>query len=111
MTARESVGHVRLSAESNTMDFEIDEQALADLCPELRAILDAELAVGGQLARVTRGGSNDKEIVVDLTQNGFSIETSPLPDGVFFHVKDMQSCGMGDYFFCAKHKHTIMASR
>jgi hypothetical protein len=94
------------------MDFEIDEQALADLCPELRAILDAELAAGGQIARVSRGWfSNDKAIVVDLMGNGFFIETSPLPDGVFFHGADMQSCGMGDYFFCAKHKHTLMASR
>jgi hypothetical protein len=94
------------------MDFEIDEQALADLCPEIRVLLDAELAAGGQIARVSRGFfSNDKGIVVDLKQNSFSIEISPLPDGVFFHGKDMQSCGMGDYFFCAKHEHTIMASR
>jgi len=95
------------------MNFEIDEQALADLCPEMRTLLDAELAAGGQIARVSREawGSKDKVIVVDLMQTGFSIETSPLPDGVFFHGADMQSCAMGDHFFCAKHKHTIMASR
>ena len=93
------------------MDFEIDEQALADLCPEIRAILDAELAFGGRIARVIRGSSlGENSIVVDLKDNSFSTETSPLPDGVWFHGKDMQSCGINDHFICTKHNHCIMVA-
>jgi hypothetical protein len=93
------------------MDFEIDEQALADLCPEIRVILDAELAAGGQIARVSRCPNlGDNAIVVDLKHNYFSTKTSPLPDGVKFHGKDMQSCGINDHFYCMKHDHCIMVA-
>lgn len=99
------------------MESEIDEQAFADLCPEIRAILDAEIAEGGgQIARVSRESPMGNGVVVDLTYSSFCIqkpypaEPFPLPEGVWFHGRDPQCNGIGDHYYCAKHSHTIMAS-
>lgn len=89
---------------------EIDERALADLCPELRAILDAELNAGNRIARAARGFySNADSIVVDLTAKTFLAELSALPSGVSFSSKDMQ-CGIGDSYYCMRHEHIIIAA-
>ena len=91
------------------MDSNIDEQALADLCPEIRALLDAELAAGGSIRRVDRYPNYGENVIaVDLNHNFSSIDKATVPDGVSFHGKDMQ-VGIGDHFYCTKHDHSIVA--
>ena len=91
------------------MNPEIDEQALADLCPEIRALLDAELAAGGSIARVDRYPNyGENVIMVDLTHFFIIIDKMPFPEGLAYHGKDMQ-VGIGDNFYCPKHSHSIVA--
>ena len=45
---------------------EIDQAALAALCPELRAILDAELAAGNTISEASRGAGKPNAVYVAL---------------------------------------------
>lgn len=92
------------------MNNKIDEPTLADLCPEIRSILDAELEAGNQIVRVSRDSSGYPAIVVDLYYNSFFIQPSSLPADLYFHPRDIQVCGIGDHYFCTKHAQCVMAS-
>jgi hypothetical protein len=60
---------------------EIDPNAIAALCPELRAILDAELAAGNAVAEASRGIGKPTAVHVAL-RRPFLTTPSPLPPGV-----------------------------
>jgi hypothetical protein len=62
---------------------EIDQAALAALCPELRAILDAELAAGNTIAEVSRGSGKPDAVYVAL-RRPFQCRQLTMPPGVAF---------------------------
>jgi hypothetical protein len=62
---------------------EIDKDALAALCAELRAILDMELAAGNTIAEVSRGSGKPDAVYVAL-QRPFQCQQLALPPSVAF---------------------------
>jgi hypothetical protein len=62
---------------------EIDQAALAALCPELRTILDAELAAGNTIAEASRGVGKPTGVHIALRQP-FLTQQSSLPLGVAY---------------------------
>ena len=60
-----------------------DRPALARLHPALRAILDAELAAGNEVAETGGGWPDDDSIFVRL-RDPFRTTSSPLPAGVTY---------------------------
>jgi hypothetical protein len=78
---------------------EIEHDALAALCPELRAILDAELAAGNTIAEVSRG-SGKPEAVYVAQQRPFQTRQLPLLPGVVYReVND-------PHWWKAEYEHT-----
>jgi hypothetical protein len=62
---------------------EIDQDALAALCPELRAILDAELAAGNMISEASRGAGKPNAVYVAL-RRPFLTQQPYLPRGVAY---------------------------
>jgi hypothetical protein len=63
--------------------IKIDQDALAALCPELRAILDAELAAGNTIAAASRGVGKPTAVHVALHQR-FRTQHASLPLNVTY---------------------------
>jgi hypothetical protein len=61
----------------------IDPDHVAELCPELRALLDAELAVGNQIVETSKGWPIPTSIFV-LLASPFRIVREVLPHGVTY---------------------------
>lgn len=59
----------------------IDPSHLASLCPELRTLLDAELAAGNQVVETHVGWPVDGAVFVMLGEP-FKATSAGLPDGV-----------------------------
>jgi hypothetical protein len=62
---------------------EIDQAALAALCPELRAISDAELAAGNTISEASRGAGMPNAVYVGL-RRPFQCRQLAMPAGVAF---------------------------
>jgi hypothetical protein len=62
---------------------EIDQAALAALCPELRTILDAELAAGNTIAAASRGVGKPTAVHVALRRPFLTLQSS-LPSFVTY---------------------------
>jgi hypothetical protein len=62
---------------------EFDQDALAALCPEFRAILDAELAAGNTIAAASRGVGKPSAVHVSL-RRPFLTRQPSLPPGVSY---------------------------
>lgn len=60
-----------------------DRPAIAALHPDLRAILDAELAAGNEIAE-SGGGWPDEDSIFIRLRDQFRTTPSPLPDGVTY---------------------------
>lgn len=61
----------------------VEAAHLADFCPELRGLLDAELAAGNAVAETHRGW-NDPTAIVVLLAFPFRAKPETLPSGVVF---------------------------
>src|SRR5688572_19474632 len=99
-----------MGAEACAMDTEIEEQALADLCPEIRAILDAELDAGNHINRVHRTVQSfwpEPGSSVVYLEGEFFTTSSSLPAVVKSGGPDFQ-CGIGYFYQCELHDHVPM---
>jgi hypothetical protein len=67
---------------------EIDQAALAALCPELRAILDAELAAGNTIAEASRGAGKPNAVYVALRRPFLTQQPSSPPGVVYREIND-----------------------
>ena len=73
-----------------------DRPALAALHPDLRAILDAELAAGNEVAE-TGGGWPDPDSVFVRLRDPFRTAPSPLPDGIVYSEPNDPHWWKADY--------------
>jgi hypothetical protein len=92
-------------------DF-IDRQALAELCPEIDAILEAECRAGNYMDSACRVGDpsvwpKPGSIEVHMHKK-FLTDRAEIPAHVKFGSADYQ-CGIGDHYQCELHDHIIMS--
>ena len=86
---------------------EIDQAALAAICPELRAILDAELAAGNTISEASRGAGKPNAVYVAL-RRPFLTQQPSLPPGVAYREindshwwkAEYQHAATGDLLVC-----------
>ena len=83
-----------------------DRPALARLHPALRAILDAELAAGNQVAE-TGGGWPDRDSVFVRLREPFRTKPSPLPAGVVYTEPNDPHWWKADYGTVASPRHIL----
>jgi hypothetical protein len=69
------------------MAYPIDQRDVADLCPELRPALDAELTAGNGLAETWRGWP-EAETVFVMLERPFVLDHSHLPGVTFEATED-----------------------
>lgn len=83
---------------------------MAELCPEIRAVLDAELDAGNRINSVHRTEASlwpkPGSILVYLESEFFTTSSS-LPAGVKSGGPDFQ-CGIGHFYQCELHEHVLM---
>ena len=75
----------------------IQQQHLDQFCPELRQLLDLELARGNRIFETGSGWPRETTILVSL-QNHFGPMPSELPPGVEFHEVNDPHWWKSEYF-------------
>jgi len=83
-----------------------DRPALAKLHPALRAILDAELAAGNQVAE-TGGGWPDPDSIFVRLRDPFRTKPSPLPTGVVYTEPNDPHWWKADYGTVSSPRHIL----
>jgi hypothetical protein len=85
----------------------IDQNAIAAFCPELRGILDAELAAGNTIAEASRGVGKPTAVHIAL-RRPFLTQQPSLPLGVTYREindphwwkAEYEHAGSGDRLVC-----------
>lgn len=97
------------------LDVEKWEQAFAELCPEINALLDVELKAGNRINRIYRteqpemGGWLKSGTIIIYMEKGFFTNSSALPADVEPGGPDYQ-CGIYRFYQCSLHCHLLMES-
>lgn len=88
-------------AERRNLKMEVVSQAPIDaLCPQLRAILDAEVAAGNRICETSKGWPTPSSIVIFLSDS-FKVTLGALPSNVTYRLLN------DPHYWYAEYEHSL----